>query len=42
MKIYKSDDMIAGEKATAEQNKINEEIKAAGYNPDEIKDSGFY
>ena len=42
MKIYKSDDMIAGEKATAEQNKINEAIKAAGYNPDEIKDSGFY
>ena len=42
MKIYKSDDMIAGEKATTEQNKINEAIKAAGYNPDEIKDSGFY
>lgn len=42
MKIYKSDDMIAGEKTTAEQNKINEAIKAAGYNPDEIKDSGFY
>lgn len=42
MKIYKSDDMTAGEKATAEQNKINEAIKAAGYNPDEIKDSGFY
>lgn len=42
MKIYKSDDMVAGEKATTEQNKINEAIKAAGYNPDEIKDSGFY
>lgn len=42
MKIYKSDDMVAGEKATAEQNKINEAIKAAGYNPDEIKDSGFH
>lgn len=42
MKIYKSDDMIAGEKAAVEQNKINEAIKAAGYNPDEIKDSGFY
>lgn len=42
MKIYKSDDMIAGEKATTEQNKINESIKAAGYNPDEIKNSGFY
>lgn len=42
MKIYKSDDMIAGEKATVEQNKINEAIKAAGYNPDEIKNSGFY
>ena len=42
MKIYKSDDMIAGEKSATEQNKINEAIKAAGYNPDEIKDSGFY
>lgn len=42
MKIYKSDDMVAGEKATAEQNKINEAIKAAGYNPDEIKDSDFH
>lgn len=42
MKIYKSDDMVAGEKAAAEQNKINEAIKAAGYNPDEIKDSGFH
>lgn len=42
MKIYKSDDMVAGEKAAVEQNKINEAIKAAGYNPDEIKDSGFY